>query len=150
MRTVQEREARAFAEPKENWITHEELQALLRLLYPTLSSGRDYLVGMAIDENGPISDAAIVRWSADVPEPTDSVLREVKRLRLVDARRSLTAGNARFERDRLLAEADVAVSLALDDGDTNRVALLGAYRKALRALPDQPGFPDAVAWPVKP
>ena len=150
MRTVQEREARAFAEPKENWITHEELQALLRLLYPTLSSGRDYLVGMAIDENGPISDAAIVRWSADVPEPTDSVLREVKRLRLADARRSLAAGNARFERDRLLAEADVAVSLALDDGDTNRVALLGAYRKALRALPDQPGFPDAVAWPVKP
>lgn len=150
MRTVQEREARAFAEPKENWITHEELQALLRLLYPTLSSGRDYLVGMAIDENGPISDAAIVRWSAEVPEPTDSVLREVKRLRLTDARRSLAAGNARFERDRLLGEADVAVSLALDDGDTNRVALLGAYRKALRALPDQPGFPDAVEWPVKP
>lgn len=150
MQTVEEREARAFAEPKENWITHDELYALLRLLYPTLSSGRDYLIGMAIDENGPISDAVIVRWSADVPEPTDAVLREVKRLRLPDARRSIAADNARFERDRLLSEADIAVSLALDDADMARVAVLGAYRKALRALPEQPGFPDVVDWPVKP
>ncbi len=150
MRTVQEREARAFAEPKENWITHDELRELLRLLYPTLMSGRDYLIGMAIDANGPISDAAIVRWTADVPEPTDAEISEAKRLRLADARRSLAAGVARFERDRLLGEADTAVALALDDGDTARVAQLGAYRKALRAVPEQPGFPDAVDWPVKP
>ena len=86
--------------------------------------------------------------------------------------RNEAAAEARAIRDRLLAESDARLALdrlglelpdkitatslltafkALIDG--LRGALSGewaAYRQALRDLPEQPGFPFEIHWPVKP
>ena len=65
--------------------------------------------------------------------------REAERLQgLADA--------ARSERDRLLAACDwTQVSDAPVDA-----AAWAAYRQALRDVPAQVGFPEAVEWPVAP
>ncbi len=55
----------------------------------------------------------------------------------------------RAERDRLLAASDWVVMRALETGVAVPAPWL-AYRAALRALPEQPGFPDSIAWPVSP
>ena len=49
----------------------------------------------------------------------------------------------RQERDRLLAASDW---MMLPDAPVDATAAQ-AYRQALRDLPEQSGFPDAVTWP---
>lgn len=53
------------------------------------------------------------------------------------------AASARAERDRRLAACDWT---QVADAPVNRAAW-AAYRQALRDVPDQPGFPDAIMWP---
>lgn len=53
------------------------------------------------------------------------------------------AQEIRAERNRRLAETDW---MALPDNPRCTPELL-AYRHALRDVPAQPGFPDAVIWP---
>lgn len=58
------------------------------------------------------------------------------------------AGNrARLERNRLLAATDW--SQAVDTPQAVKTKY-SAYRQALRDVPQQPGFPDNIQWPVKP
>lgn len=54
----------------------------------------------------------------------------------------------RAERDELLMQADIAINKAEDAGQDT--AALRAYRQALRDIPQQPGFPEAVLWPEQP
>lgn len=56
---------------------------------------------------------------------------------------------ARAERDRLLADCDWVVTRAFET-TTPVPPPWAAYRAALRNLPQQPGFPDAITWPVPP
>lgn len=68
------------------------------------------------------------------------------------------AAAARMQRDGLLAEADRLIAPLmdgfvldeLDAADTLRLKALSQYRKDLRAVPAQPGFPRAIDWPAKP
>lgn len=68
------------------------------------------------------------------------------------------AAAARAKRDALLADADRLIEplmdgfvlQELDEASTLRLKALSQYRKALRAVPDQAGFPRAVVWPVPP
>lgn len=54
----------------------------------------------------------------------------------------------RAERDVRIRKADYAINMAEDAGlDTTA---LRAYRQALRDVPQQPGFPEAVNWPEQP
>ncbi|WP_106408123.1 phage tail assembly chaperone [Vibrio sp. 10N.222.47.A9] len=54
----------------------------------------------------------------------------------------------RHIRDRLLAEADKLINLALDNGvDT---APFRQYRQALRDIPQTYSNPEDVVWPQKP
>lgn len=70
----------------------------------------------------------------------------------------LLAARARAQQATLLAEADKRVAplmdgFALGELSTDEEALLKAlsqYRKALRAVTSQPGFPRTIDWPVKP
>ena len=59
------------------------------------------------------------------------------------------AAETRAQRDALLAASDWTqfpdVMLAAE-----KRAAWNAYRTALRAVPEQPGFPTDVAWPEKP
>ena len=54
--------------------------------------------------------------------------------------------NVRQERDQRLSDSDATV---LPDAKTNRSAW-GIYREALRQVPEQPGFPWEIEWPVQP
>lgn len=57
------------------------------------------------------------------------------------------AEEARRDRNRLLAETDWSQGKDVPDAVSSKYA---AYRQALRDVPQQPGFPDSVQWPVKP
>jgi Phage tail assembly chaperone protein len=56
------------------------------------------------------------------------------------------AASVRTERNRLLAESDWT---QLPDSPPDALAW-GVYRKALRDLPSQPGFPWDIIWPEAP
>ncbi|WP_061960261.1 tail fiber assembly protein [Cupriavidus pauculus] len=66
--------------------------------------------------------------------------------------------SATSKRDALLAEADRLIAPLMDgfvldeltEDDSARLKALSQYRKALRAVTSQPGFPRTIAWPVKP
>jgi hypothetical protein len=55
-----------------------------------------------------------------------------------------TAAEARAKRDNLLAESD---TYALADRITKAWT---DYRKALRDIPTQQGFPENISWPPEP
>lgn len=63
-----------------------------------------------------------------------------------DALDAQQAANVRAERNRLLAESDWT---QLPDSPPDALAW-GVYRKALRDLPSQPGFPWDIIWPEAP
>jgi hypothetical protein len=56
----------------------------------------------------------------------------------------------RHQRSLLFVKADAEVAKALDNGNMTGVTAWGAYRKALRDIPTQPGFPHTVVWPEQP
>jgi hypothetical protein len=72
------------------------------------------------------------------------------------------ADSARRERDRLLRDicdqgilmAQRAIRLATTPEETTyaegKIVELDAYAEALVAIPDQPGFPNTITWPVAP
>jgi hypothetical protein len=57
-----------------------------------------------------------------------------------------TAGDIRAQRNRLLSACDWT---QLADAPVDDLAW-AVYRQALRDIPDQPGFPANVVWPVAP
>jgi len=57
------------------------------------------------------------------------------------------AAVVRAKRDRLLAETDWT---QLEDTPPQLKQAHKTYRQALRDIPQQPGFPMTVSWPVKP
>ncbi len=59
------------------------------------------------------------------------------------------AEQVRTERARLLAESDWVVTRAMERGEPVPADWL-AYRQALRDVPQQSGFPLAIAWPECP
>lgn len=61
----------------------------------------------------------------------------------------MTAEEVRAERDRLLAATDWTQVLDAPISAESR-AEMRVYRQALRNVPQQPGFPAAVEWPVMP
>lgn len=75
-------------------------------------------------------DAVAWRW---VPVPTTAAL----------------AAEVRAERGRRLTASDWAVTRATELGGPVP-AVWSAYRAALRAMPEQPGFPASVQWPEPP
>lgn len=68
------------------------------------------------------------------------------------------AAAATAQRDSLLAEADRLIAPLMDgfvldeltEEDSARLKALSQYRKALRAVTSQPGFPRTINWPAKP
>lgn len=59
------------------------------------------------------------------------------------------AADARKERDRRIAETDWMVVKHLELNE-NVPGKWEVYRQALRDVPQQPGFPNEITWPVKP
>ncbi|QOT74847.1 tail fiber assembly protein [Cupriavidus basilensis] len=92
--------------------------------YAALMAGQS--AGKVIDANASGHPVAI-----DRPGPSDADI----------------AANARASRDALLAATDWT---QLPDVPAATKAKFAAYRQALRDVPEQPGFPRAIAWPSAP
>ena len=61
----------------------------------------------------------------------------------------MRSAQERFDRDALLLETDWVVIKALENSESVD-ADMTSYRQALRDVPSQSGFPDAIVWPTKP
>jgi hypothetical protein len=62
------------------------------------------------------------------------------------------AANARGQRDNLLLELDMIVGnpLRWASFTTEQQTAWANYRQALLDVPQQPGFPNIINWPIKP
>lgn len=65
----------------------------------------------------------------------------------LEKERTLTSAFVRMQRNSLLAQTDW--TQALDIPESKRL-LFAEYRQALRDVPQQPGFPENIAWPEPP
>lgn len=130
--------------------THDHLILVIRTLYPRLVHGRDFLVAHPVDGTGAqCADPFIATWNAtDIPQPDESALQQ----EFAANEATYRASHARARRNRILAVTDGKASPPSDaPADVQaRAAAWGAYRQALRAVPDQPGFPLDITWPVAP
>ena len=61
---------------------------------------------------------------------------------------AVLAANARKKRDLLLAKTDWVVTRANELGQTTPTDMQN-YRKELRQLPEQDGFPNEITWPTE-
>lgn len=99
-----------------------------------------------------LATGALVDWQP--PAPADDARRtwqwdaQLRRWQPVPTSAAL-AEELRRERDRRLAACDWVLLRAIELGQPVPAAW-AAYRAALRALPDQPGFPAHVQWPALP
>ena len=134
-------------------MTVEHLAYVLAQAYPTLARGRDYWVSHPVDSTTleQIGPPWIPVWlPADPPKPTDDDIARLCSLHGEAATRHVLGTEMRAKRDALLAEADRLVLKAEDAEDSDQLTAARRYRKALRDLPQQAGFPDAVEWPAMP
>lgn len=123
------------------FILQEHLAAAIEERYPGIRRWEDYWVANPCTDKGVhIGDAFIAGWVAGPPPDVAPLLKRAAELAPVFDER-----DARLDRDQLLLQSDWAVQ---PDAPTDQAAWR-AYRKALRDLPEQPGWPD-VTWPVKP
>ena len=83
-----------------------------------------------------------IEWFDDRPQPTREEIEAAWPL----AKRAAAEREVRAERDRLLAACDWT---QVNDAPVDASAW-AAYRQALRDVPAQVGFPEAVEWPVAP
>lgn len=85
----------------------------------------------------------------------DGVVREAtpEELAVMDARAAVEvmASEARVRRNRLLMASDVLVLADRWASYTDEQrSEIGAYRTALRDIPEQESFPDDIVWPAEP
>ncbi len=88
---------------------------------------------MKIWEDGVIRDATPEELAQAEKDRLESKKREIDELR--------------NKRDQLLAATDWTQAADIPQATRDKYA---AYRQALRDVPQQPGFPDNIQWPVKP
>lgn len=104
-----------------------------------------------VDEYVPVPDGI----SGPVLFLDDGVVREAtpEELAVMDARAAVEvmASEARVRRNRLLMASDVLVLADRWASYTDEQrSEIGAYRAALRDIPEQESFPDDIVWPAEP
>lgn len=124
-----------------------DLQANMPAGYAAIEGVADWQAQRVDLETG-----ALVDWQP--PAPSDDAMRtwgwdaQARRWQPTPTTAAIAA-EVRAERDQRLAACDWVSLRALDLGQPVPQAW-AAYRAALRAVPDQPGFPRLVAWPDPP
>jgi hypothetical protein len=136
------------------FITVEQLAAVFALEFPQLVRCRDYWVAHPVDRSDVMvqtGHAWIVEWSAqDVPQPDDAAIQTLWAKWSSNVLGTEACSSVRAQRDALLVEADHMVAMAEDRGDAAVGQAARQYRQALRDVPQQPGFPFDISWPVAP
>jgi hypothetical protein len=134
-------------------LSHDELIAAIQVLHPEAVHGRDFVVGHPVkagstERTGP---AQLIAWNLPQDPPdVDTDIGPVWQEHSEKIRTALVARDVRSQRNAALQQADVIVNKAHDSNDPQALAKAVTYRKALRDLPDQPGFPHTHTWPTKP
>lgn len=132
-------------------ITYDQLWDAMQRSYPDLKVGVDYVIGFRVDPANPhvqTEDAAIVNWTpTDVAQPTQAALNGLCDFHSGTFTAQQQAIDVRVKRNTLLAAADALIE---QTSDKAYELALRKYRKALRDVPDQTGFPATVEWPLLP
>lgn len=93
-------------------------------------------------------DGVVTEWhSPELTQPTQEQI-DAELARLLAAYNP-EAEEARAQRDGLLAQSDWTQMPDSPLSDAKK-AEWSTYRQALRDVPNQPGFPSNINWPVKP
>ena len=127
-------------------ITMHQLWLLMQRVYPDKTPGKDFIIAAPVNPDNPTEqgeDASIAFWAGPEPAPNIRALLGMYGGEIEDIQQR-TMG--RFTRNRLLGESDALVT----DEDTPHQKAVAKYRQALRDVPQQPGFPTDIKWPVKP
>lgn len=114
---------------------HDECGCIIGV-YDPLSQRVDVVTGLVVDYQPPR------------PSPDYAWDNECKRWLYVKTDADIAA-EVRAARDTLIASCDWVMMRALDDG-TARPAAWVAYRRTLREITLQPGFPRNITWPIAP
>jgi hypothetical protein len=130
-----------------------ELAYCIMLEWPHLVRNQDFWVAHPIEPGTlhQIGDAWIPQWNpTDIPQPTEKDFKRLWDKHGEQALAMLVSDEVRLRRDAALQEADGLIGRAEDAEDIELLKALRAYRKALRDLPQQPGFPFSITWPSAP
>lgn len=126
-------------------LTCEQLIFVIISEYPGLVHGQDFLAGHPFDAAGKQNgEAFILQWAATAVEQPD-VNAIIALWPKYEA--AYIAQGVRSQRDYRLRQCDW--SQAADVPVALREKYL-AYRQALRDVPQQPGFPQTIEWPMSP
>lgn len=133
--------------------SHDLMITVLEDLYPQLKHGTHYVVAHTIldpYDHTKHSDPYVMHWrTSDVPKPADA---DIKATFLADEAKYRAIFARRF-RDACLDGTDGKANVA-DAPPGSKAATMAeqwrVYRQALRDVPQQPGFPMAIDWPVYP
>lgn len=134
-------------------LSHDELIGLIQKVYPNAVHGQDFVVAhpVAAGSNERTGPAQILAWNLpQEPLDVDKDLTQLWEAHGVQIQTDIAARHARSKRVVLLQQADVLVNIAHDSNDATALAKAVSYRKALRDIPQQPGFPDSITWPTQP
>lgn len=99
-----------------------------------------------------LASGEVVEWQPPAPADTEFTTwswHVESRAWVASLTQAARAAGARTERDRRLAACDWVTARAADLAEPVPAAW-SAYRAALRAVPEQPGFPDDITWPTAP
>lgn len=131
------------------WMTHNYLIGLINKMHPNAIHGKDFWVAHPIDPvtNAQGGQAYIVDWRLDTPAPADAEIAALDQKYGAEVAKEWLAFETRFKIDELLKEADRLFKIGEDDDDEDTIKRIKAYRRALRALPEQTGWPDNLVWP---
>lgn len=134
-------------------LSHDELIAAIRVLYPDAIHGRDFLVGHPVEQGSATrtGPAQIMGWNLPQAMPNvDADIGPIWAQHGASIQTAFLARDERIKRGLLIAQADILVNKAHDSNDTAALAKAVAYRQALRDVPQQQGFPATINWPVAP
>ncbi|WP_233866562.1 XkdW family protein [Paraburkholderia adhaesiva] len=135
----------------EHMLSHEELAFLLQKLYPGTVNGVDYLTAHWVDhgsakQTGP---ATIIDWKrGDLAVPSDADIKALWQKHGKEYNDIAASNKARTQRNSMLSDVDTTIN-RIEDGGGDASAWRN-YRKALRDVPQQTGFPHRIKWPDKP
>lgn len=99
----------------------------VEMIYPAYDQAKQYVRQRPMDEWEVLADKVVAKFE------------------VIDFTPEELSGMARNHRNMLLAQSDWTQGKDIPDAISTPWA---AYRQALRDLPEQPGFPATIDWPV--
>jgi hypothetical protein len=91
-----------------------------------------------------------VQWAWTAPQPSETEIAALHKEHGAQVTQDLLARDMRWERDARLEKADRIFQVALDAGDEVYLSQVKTYRRTLRDMPQQPGWPEKLVWPEPP